>query len=331
MLFRKLLFLCSLLLAAAILHGQTSTSEITGTVRDSSGAVIPGASVTATNESTGVTYKQTTTATGLYAFTSLPAGSYTLRSEMKGFKTSNQTGNLLVVGTPLTVDLTLAVGEASEVVSVEAAAVQVQTENASIANVVSEKAIKDLPLNGRNPLSLLTLEPGVTQRSAGAGGDSGIHVNGSRDRAFNVTIDGIEANESTVPNPLSNLYRLTPDNVQEYKVTTSNPTSEEGRNSGANISIATRSGQNEFHGTLFEFFRNTNLNANEFYANAQAVPKPQIKMNQFGGQFSGPVIRNRTFFFISISHNVINTSQPIDQTFGLPLLYTPTARAGTFR
>src|ERR1051326_4643689 len=331
MLFRKLLFLCSLLLAAAILHGQTSTSEITGTVRDSSGAVIPGASVTATNESTGGTYKQTTTATGLYAFTSLPAGSYTLRSEMKGFKTSNQTGNLLVVGTPLTVDLTLAVGEASEVVGVEAAAVQVQTENASIGNVVSEKAIKDLPLNGRNPLSLLTLEPGVTQRSAGAGGDSGIHVNGSRDRAFNVTIDGIEANESTVPNPLSNLYRLTPDNVQEYKATTSNPTAAEGRNTRENVNIATRSGQNAFHGTMFEFFRNTALNSNEFFANAQGNAKPIIKMNQFGLQFSGPIIRNKTFFFFSWADQKVNTNQPIDQTFGLPLMYTPSARAGTYR
>ncbi|HEV2688962.1 MAG TPA: carboxypeptidase regulatory-like domain-containing protein, partial [Bryobacteraceae bacterium] len=287
---RKLFVLCCVvLLGVALLVAQTSTSEIAGTVRDSSGAVIPGATVTATNENTGVSYRQTTTPAGLYAFPSVPAGSYTIRAEMKGFKTANQTGNLLVVGTPLTVDVTLAVGEASEVVSVEAAAVQVQTENASIGNVVSEKAIKDLPLNGRNPLSLLTLEPGVTQRSAGAGGDSGIHVNGSRDRAFNVTIDGIEANESTVPNPLSNLYRLTPDNVQEYKVTTMNPTAEEGRNSGANINVATRSGQNAFHGTLFEFLRNTNLNSNEFFANAQGNPKPDIKLNQYGGQFSGPV------------------------------------------
>ena len=328
---RKLSALCISFLVAAFLAAQTSTSEITGTVRDSSGAVIPGAAVTVTNESTGVTYRQTTTAAGLYAFSSLPAGNYTIRAEMKGFKTANQTGNLLVVGTPLTVDLTLAVGEASEVVSVEASAVPLQTENATIGNVVSEKAIKELPLNGRNPLSLLTLEPGVTQRSAGAGGDSGIHVNGSRDRAFNVTIDGIEANESTVPNPLSNLYRLTPDNVQEYKVTTMNPTAEEGRNSGANINVATRSGQNAFHGTLFEFLRNTNLNSNEFFANAQGVPKPDIKLNQFGGQFSGPIIHNKTFFFFSYADQKVNVKQPIDQTFGLPSLYTASARAGIFR
>src|SRR5258708_1374581 len=159
---------------------------------------------------------------------------------MTGFKTSKKTGSLLVVGTPLTVDVALEVGRAADIVNVESSAAPIQTETATVGNVVSEKAIKDLPLNGRNPLSLLVLEPGVVQRSAGAGGDSGIHVNGSRDRAFNVTIDGIEANESSVPNPMSNLYRLTPDNVQEYKVTTSNPTAAEGRNRGAHINITTR-------------------------------------------------------------------------------------------
>ena len=319
------------LFTAVAAFSQTSTSEITGTVRDTSGAVVPGAVVTATNEATGINYRQATTQAGLFAFPALPAGTYTITAEKTGFRTSKKSGNLLVVGTPLTVDLMLEVGQASETVTVASTAAALQTENATVGNVVNEQAIKELPLNGRNPLNLLVLEPGVVQRSAGASGDSGIHVNGSRDRAFNVTIDGIEANESTVPNPLSNLYRMTPDNVQEYKVTTSNPTAEEGRNSGANISVATRSGSNDLHGTMFEFFRNTDLNANEFYANAQGVAKPQIKMNQFGGQVGGPIIRNKTFFFVSVSHNVINTSQPIDQTFGLPLLYTPTARAGIFR
>jgi len=310
---QKALCICyACVLSAALLHAQTPTSEITGTVRDTSAAVIPGATVTATNEATGVSYRQTTTAAGLYAFAAVPAGSYTITAELQGFRTTKQLGNLLVVGIPLTIDLTLAPGDVTEIVNVEASAAPIQTENAAIGNVVSEKAIRDLPLNGRNPLNLLVLEPGVVQRSAGAAG-SGIHVNGSRDRAFNVTIDGIEANESTVPNPLSNLYRLTPDNVQEFRVTTSNPTAEEGRNSGANISVATRSGQNEFHGTLFEFFRNTDLNSNEFFASAQGTPKPDIKMNQFGGQFSGPIKRNKIFFFFSYADNKVNIKQPIDQ------------------
>src|SRR5712671_5957941 len=182
---------------------QTSTSQISGTVRDSSGAVVPGVQVTATNEETGVAYRQQTTPAGLYAFPALPVGRYTVAADLKGFKTSRSTGNVLQIDTPLNLEITLQVGETSDVVNVEASAERLQTSNSTVGNVVSEKAIEELPLNGRNPLTLLVLEPGVVQRSFGGAG-SGISVNGSRDRAFNVTIDGIEANESTVPNPLSN-------------------------------------------------------------------------------------------------------------------------------
>src|SRR5712671_27142 len=307
-----------LLLAAAFGLAQTSTSELSGTVRDNTGAVVPGAGVTLTNEQTGVTYKQRTTDSGLYSFPALPVGSYTVTVEVQGFKTARLTKNTLVVNTPLAVDVTLEVGQIIDVVMVEARGDLLQTSNATIGNVVTSKEVTELPLNGRNPLTLLVLEPGVVQRSSGGAG-SGVHVNGSRDRAYNVTIDGIEANESTVPNPVSNLYRLTPDNIQEFKVTTSNPTAEEGRNSGANINVATRSGRNAFHGTLFEFFRNTVLNSNEFYANAQTGAKPDIKMNQYGAELSGPIRRNKTFFFFSWADQKVNTTQPIDQTFGAPM------------
>jgi len=316
--------------AGTFAFAQVSTSEITGTVRDTSGAVMPGVKVTALNEATGVTYSQTTTATGIYAFPSVPVGSYTISAEAQGFRTVKKTGALLVVDTPLTVDIALEVGQATETISVEASPVAVQTENATVGAVVSTQEATQLPLNGRNPLTLLVLQPGVVQRSYGGAG-SGLHVNGSRDRAYNVTIDGIEANESTVPNPVSNLYHLTPDNIQEYKVTTSNATPEEGRNSGANISVATRQGTNAFHGTAFWFLRNTDLNSNEFFANAQGTPKPDIKMNQYGAELSGPIRRNKTFFFFSWSDQKINTNQPVDQTFGAPSIYTPTALSGVYR
>src|SRR6266545_8097113 len=253
--------------SATIATAQTGTSNITGTVRDTTGAVVPGASVTATNEATGVKSTQTTTDSGVYAFSALPVGNYTITVEKQGFKTLQTTNNALEVGTPLTVDMALEVGSVSETVTVTGGAEQLQTANATMGNVVEQKAIETLPLNGRNPLTLLLFEPGVVQRSQGAAG-SGVHVNGSRDRAFNVTIDGIDANESSVPNPVSNLYRINPDNIQEYKVTTNNATAEEGRNSGASVSVATRSGTNEFHGTAFYFLRNTALNSNEFFANA---------------------------------------------------------------
>src|SRR5712691_10416163 len=332
---RKLTYvICSFMLlivvglSAAI--AQTGSSNITGSVRDVNGAVVPGATVTAKNEATGVTSTQSTTDSGLYAFSSLPVGKYTITVEKQGFKTLQKTNNVLEVGIPLTVDVALEVGLVSETVTVQSGLEQLQTANATIGNVVEQKAIEALPLNGRNPLTLLLLEPGVTQRSPGAAG-SGVHVNGARDRAYNVTIDGIEANESTVPNPVSNLYRLTPDNIQEFKVTTSNQTPEEGRNSGASISIATRQGSNAFHGTAFWFLRNTDLNSNEFFANAQNGAKPDIKMNQYGAELSGPIRRNKTFFFFSWADQKVNTTQPIDQTFGAPLLYTPTALAGAYR
>ncbi|HEV2826651.1 MAG TPA: TonB-dependent receptor [Pyrinomonadaceae bacterium] len=309
---------------------QTGTSNISGSVTDQQGAAVPGATVTAINEATGVKSTQTTTESGVYAFSSLPVGNYTITVEKAGFKTHQSTNNALQVGTPLSVDAALDVGSVEEKVTVVGGAEQLNTVNATVGNVVEQKAIETLPLNGRNPLTLLLLEPGVTQRSAGATG-SGVHVNGSRDRAFNVTIDGIEANESSVPNPVSNLYRLTPDNVQEYKVTTNNATAEEGRNSGASISVATRAGTSEYHGTGYIFVRNEGFNSNEFFASAQGTPKPLIRMFQPGFEMGGPIKKNKTFFFGSYQFNRIDFTQPIDQTFGTPLVLTSTARTGVFR
>src|SRR6267143_826940 len=322
--------LFTLLLFTASALAQTGTSGITGSVRDTAGAAVPGASVTATNDATGVAYTQVTTDSGLYAFPSVPVGDYTVTVEKQGFKKFQKNHNNLEVGTPLTVDAVMEVGQVSEVVTVEGGVEQLQTSNATLGNVVEQKAIEALPLNGRNPLTLLLLEPGVVQRSAGGAG-SGVHVNGARDRAYNVTIDGIEANESSVPNPVSNLYRINPDNVQEFKVTTNNATAEEGRNSGASISIATRSGTSEYHGTGFLFLRNEAFNSNEFFANAQKTPKPKIRMFQYGFEMGGPIKKNKTFFFGSYQVNRIDFTQPIDQTFGVPIVYTAEARSGVFR
>src|SRR6266699_1396306 len=316
--------------SASMALAQTGTSRVSGRVIDSKEAIVAGAAVTVTNEATRVSQTQTTTDAGVYAFASLSVGNYTVSVEQAGFKKSQKTGNKLEVNTPLTVDIVMEVGPVSETVTVTGGAEQLQTANATIGNVVEQKAIETLPLNGRNPLTLLLLEPGVVQRSAGGAG-SGVHVNGARDRAYNVTIDGIEANESSVPNPVSNLYRINPDNVQEFKVTTNNATAEEGRNSGASISIASRAGTSDFHGTGFFFLRNDALNSNEWFANAQKTAKPQIRMGQYGGEMGGPIKKNKTFFVGSYQQNHIDFTQPIDQTFGIPIVYNALARAGTFR
>jgi len=317
-------------ICASVALGQTGTSGISGTVRDVNGAVVPNATVTAKNDATNVSQNQNTTDAGVFAFASLPVGNYTVSVEKSGFKTYKKTGNALEVGTPLTVDAIMEIGQVSETVTVIGGTEQLQTANATIGNVVEQKAIEALPLNGRNPLTLLLLEPGVVQRSAGGAG-SGVHVNGARDRAYNVTIDGIEANESSVPNPVSNLYRINPDNVQEFKVTTNNATAEEGRNSGASISIATRAGTSEFHGTGFFFIRNEALNSNEWYQNAQKNIKPLIRLDQYGFEMAGPIKKDKTFFFGSYGYNRVDFTQPIDQTFGFPTVYTAQARAGNFR
>ena len=320
-----------LLACAAGATAQTSTSRITGTVTDTTGAVVPGATVTALNEATGISQTQTTTDAGLYSFASLPVGKYSITVEKSGFKTAKLTSNVLEVNTPLTVDITLQAGEVSEVVTVQAGQEQLQTANATIGNVVEHKAIEQLPLNGRNPLNLIAYEPGVVQRSQGGVG-SGVHVNGSRDRAFNVTIDGIDANESSAPNPTSNIYRLTPDSVQEYKVTTNNATAEEGRNSGASISVATSAGTNELHGNVFYFMRNDALNANDFFSNAQGTPRHKVRLNQPGFDISGLDIltggtleKNISFLLVPSSDNLgafhlESVNARFDNLFGSPWL-----------
>jgi len=314
-------------LLAAVATAQTSTSQISGTVTDASGAVVPGATVTLVNEATGVTQKQDTTEAGVFAFPSIPVGTYTIRVEATGFKAAVRTGNTVQVNTPVTVDMPLEVGATTESVMVSATSELLQTSTATLGNVVEQRSIVTLPLNGRNPLNLLMYEPGVVQRSGNT-----VNVNGARSTAVNVTIDGIEANESTNSNPVNNIFRLNPDNVQEFKVTTSNPSAEEGRNSGANVSIATRSGTNEYHGTVFEFFRNTALNAMEFYTNAQGRLKPVIQLNQYGFEIGGPIKKNKTFFFGSWQGQKVNFADPIDKAFGESVdLYTPTALSGVFR
>ncbi len=310
---------------------QVSTSSITGVVTDASGAVVANARVEAKNEDTGVVFNQSTTSSGNYSFASVTPGSYSITVTLPGFQTFTSVHNILTVGAPLVVDVSLklsAIGQTVEVV--ESNYQRLETSNATVSDVMDTKQVQDLPLNGRNPLSLLTLEPGVVQRSTEAAG-SGTHVFGSRDRAHNVTIDGIDANESTVPNPQSNIQRLNPDNVQEFRTVTLDPTAEYGRNSGANVMVATRSGTNELHGTAFYFNRNTVYNANEWFNNATGQPRPNLKLNQYGFDIGGPIFKNKTFFFGDFQYNNIPQTSPITISLGIPAVYTASARSGNFR
>src|SRR5262249_37110815 len=325
------LVVAALCLLAGIAWSQGSTSRIEGTVVDSTSAVIANASVRVTNEDTGVSYESKTGATGTYTVPSLTPGQYTVRVTREGFEAFTSTHNALSIGAPLVVNITLRVGTTSEVVEVQGSYERMETTNAALSDVMTTQQIKNLPLNGRNPLSLLTLEPGVVQRSTGAIG-SGTHVYGSRDRSHNVTIDGIDANESTVPNPQGNIQRLTPDNVLEFRTVTLDPTAEYGRNSGANVMIATKPGTSGFHGDVFYFNRNTAFNANEWFNNFSHQPRPDLKLNQYGFDVGGPVFGKKTFFFGSFQNNDIRQTGSISSALGgAPLVYTGAARSGIFR
>ena len=199
------------LFAALSCVAQTSSSTLTGTINDNSGAVVAGAVVTVTNDATGLAQKQVANSAGLFSFPSIAVGMYTVSVEMAGFKTARRTKVVLEVNTPTSVPVTLELGDTREVVKVEASVQQLNTSNATLGNVVQKETVVNLPLNGRNPLNLIVLEPGVTQRSG-----TTINVNGMRAQAGNVTIDGIEANEASNPTPTNNVFRVNPDNVEEF-------------------------------------------------------------------------------------------------------------------
>src|SRR5216683_512687 len=328
------LFLVLMLLGVPSASAQVSTSSINGAVIDSSGAVVAGAKVEAKNEGTGLVFVQNTTSSGNYSFASLTPGSYTITVTLSGFQVFSSVHNVLTVGTPLVVDVTLRVGTVSQTEVVESNYQRLETSNATLSDIMDTKQVQDLPLNGRNPLALLTLEPGVVQRTTNGAG-SGTHVFGSRDRAHNVTIDGIDANESTVPNPQGNIQRLNPDNVQEFRTVTLDATAEQGRNSGANVIVATRPGTNTFHGTVFYFNRNTVYNANEWFSNYEGKNRPELKLHEYGFAVNGPIIKNKTFFSGTFQNNLINQTEPVSATkvglLGAPAVYTSLARTGNFR
>jgi hypothetical protein len=222
------------------LHAQTASARITGLVRDSSGAVIPGATVTALNEDTGISYRAISSDAGAFAFDSIPPGKYTLEAELTGFKKFVSTGNIVVGNSVATINATLQVGNIAESVEVAATYDKVETsQSGNLGATVNQKTITQMPLNGRNPLDLIAIQAGVTQGSNTGGGT---HVFGARDRAINITLDGIDANETSAGTATFTPVRTNPDSLMEYRVVTSNASAEFGRNSGAQMALITRSG-----------------------------------------------------------------------------------------
>ncbi len=319
-----LLFLVSI---AALAQG--TTSRIVGVVTDNSGALISGASVTAIEEDTKATYSTTSGSKGEFVFDSLQIGHYTIRVTMPSFKTFVSTGNVLSIGLPTTVNAMLGVGSADQTVEVQGGYDLVQTESSgNFGGIVDNVTLTQLPIvgtRGRNPLGLVILIPGVVANGGNATG-GGVSVNGSRDRAWNYTLDGVDVNESSSGGSNSSPTHLNPDMLSEFRVITSNFTPEYGRNSGGQVVMVTRSGTNAFHGNLFEFYQSPFLRANTPQAKGAGLPRGQFIQNIPGGSLGGPIFKDKTFFFVNVE--LLHAKQTSVVTRSV---YTASARQGLFR
>jgi hypothetical protein len=326
-LFSSLFCLCLAVLSGSV-FGQGTTSRITGTVTDNLGAAVSGATVTLTNEGTAVSQTMETSESGTYTFDLIQPGNYSISVERQGFKKLVSTGNAVNVNQPATVNVALEVGGVSEIVTVESTAEAVQTNSSgNIGSTVDQRTLESLPIvgaRGRNPLDLLNFQPGVVSSINSAGG--GVHVHGSRDRAFNFTLDGIDINESTAGGSNFTPLRPNPDSIQEFQVVTSNFTAELGRSSGAQVTFVTRSGTNRFQGNVFEYYQTPEFHANEYQNNVNGRPKNQFVQHIFGGSVGGPIIKNKFFFFTNLQ-----MLRAYDTTLVTRTVYTQSARNGIFR
>jgi hypothetical protein len=317
------------LLLASVCFGQGTTSRVVGTVTDQSGAVVPAAKVTLTNQATSVAFTTTTTQAGTYVFEAVQVGEYRLEIEAQGFKKFVSGGNRLTVGEPTTVNATLQVGAAAETVEVTAAAEVVQTSTSgNFGSIVEERVLRDLPIVGtrdRSPLNLVYTQPGVVQTDGNMAG-GGIYVHGARDRSWNYTLDGIDDNESSYGGSNTIPARTNPDALAEFQLITGNGTAEYGRNSGGQVAMVTRSGGNTLHGTGFFFYRTPRFNSNEWENNTDKVGKRQFVQQIPGFSLGGPIKRDKTFFFVNMQFLRTHETGTFTST-----VYTASARKGLFQ
>lgn len=297
---------------------QSRGSDIRGTVTDPQGNLVAGASVKLTNAERNFIRTATTNSDGVYVFTAIQPGTYKLEVEAAGFKTVSVSDLVALVDTPLVRDVQLEVGAVSETVQVSSGSdAPLNTSDASLGNSFERGRIVDLPLNANNVVGLLSLQPGVSRSG---------YVNGGRADQSNITLDGVDVNEQQdgldviTDEAFASVLRVTRDSLQEFRVTTTNPNAEQGRSSGAQVSLVTRSGSNQWHGSLFETHRNTVTTANDFFNNAAGVGRPQLLRNIFGGSVGGPVKKDRAFFFFTYEGFREATATSVVREVPLPTL-----------
>ena len=312
------------LVALPAARAQITTADVLGTVTDSSGAVIRGASVTLLNETTHETRTAQSGNSGEYTFNLVPSGHYLITVEADGFKKVTVSHVSISAGDRARIDERLQAGGAQETVQVTAASPALQTDSSTLGVAITEKSVQDLPLNGRNFVQLAQLTPGANEGPSGALSSgsrpddrrqsSSLSANGQSDSFNTELIDGIDNNERVI----STIgVRPSIDSIAEFRVQTNLYTAEVGRTAGAVINIVTRSGSNQFHGTVYEFLRNDVLNARNFFASTGA--KPAYKQNQYGASLGGPILRDKTFFFGD--YEGYRISQGITSVLTVPTAY----------
>jgi hypothetical protein len=322
-------FLCGFLLViihSGIAYGQGSTAQISGTVADSTGAVLPGVEITATQTETGISRTAVSNETGAYVLTNLPVGPYRLEAGLPGFRKFVQTGIVLQVNSNPAIKITLQVGQVTETIEVQANAAMVETRSTGVGQVIENSRILELPLVGRQVYDLVVLSgaavqtgTATTSNRAAYPGTPTFSIAGSLNTGNTVTLDGAMHNDvasnTALPLPF-------PDALQEFKVETSSLPAQYGFHSGAALNAVTKSGTNDFHGSLFEFVRNYKFNGRSFFAAKQDF----LKRNQFGGTFGGPIKENKVFFFGGYQ-GTITRQDPVGQRANVP---TAAMLAGDF-
>lgn len=298
-LWRSTLALLIVLACSCLAFGQSSS--ISGTITDPQGNAIAGATITATNNATGTVRTVSSSSDGNYVIQQLAPGTYRLKVEAKGFASLVKEEVQMLVNTPLTLDLSFKqIGAVTETVTIQGGESTLNTSDATIGNTFNNFQVRELPLLSRNVVGLLSLQPGVTAPISNSdNARRGGYVNGARSDQSNVTLDGIDVNEQQGGAAFFSVLRSTPDSLQEFRVTTTNPNADQGRSSGAQVSLVTRSGTNDWHGSVFEYHRNDKTASNDWFNNKSDVGRPKLLRNNFGGAIGGPIKKDKAFFFFT--------------------------------
>src|SRR3954468_16383458 len=295
--FLRSLLALGILLSCCLMQAQSTGGRIIGRVTDTSGAVVPGAKITLTNEATGVDYNSQSGGNGDISVLQLPVGVYTVTVDHGSFKKYVRKGVRLELNQVLNLQIAMQLGSATEVVNVTRETPLVGTSSTQLGTAIDAKTITGVALGGRDTYQLLQIQPGVTSTGGadlfyGSDQSGAVSVNGGRGRTNNFTVNGGDGNDLFVNAPA---IQPSPDAIQEFRVISNTFDAEYGRNSGSVINVVTKSGTNKWHGSLFEFYRNGGLNAKGYFD----PYVPALIQNQFGGTFGGPIHKDKTFFFLS--------------------------------